>query len=69
LTHNVRINMKPQPYDGTEDIEEYLSQFQIWLRTERDSLSFLTLVCSQALNISDLCKDPNLLWRAWTRLS
>ena len=29
LTHNVRINMKPQPYDGTEDIEEYLSQFQI----------------------------------------
>jgi hypothetical protein len=21
--------MKPQPYDGTEDIEEYLSQFQI----------------------------------------
>jgi hypothetical protein len=29
LTHTVRINMKPQPYDGTEDIEEYLSQFQI----------------------------------------
>jgi hypothetical protein len=29
LTHNVKINMKPQPYDGTEDIEEYLSQFQI----------------------------------------
>jgi hypothetical protein len=29
LTHNVKINMKPQPYVGTEDIEEYLSQFQI----------------------------------------
>jgi hypothetical protein len=29
ITHNVRINMKPQPYDCTEDIEEYLSQFQI----------------------------------------
>jgi hypothetical protein len=29
LTHNVKINMKPQPYDGTEDIEEYLGQCQI----------------------------------------
>ena len=29
LTHNVRINMKPQLYDGTEDIEEYIRQFQI----------------------------------------
>jgi hypothetical protein len=27
LTHNVRINMKPQPYDGTEDIEESVSNF------------------------------------------
>jgi hypothetical protein len=29
LTHNVKINMKPQPYNGTEDIEEYLDQCQI----------------------------------------
>ena len=29
FTPTSKINMKPQPYDGNEDIEEYLSQFQI----------------------------------------
>ncbi|CAC5360781.1 unnamed protein product [Mytilus coruscus] len=29
VTQKHKVNMKPQPYDGTDDIEEYLSQFQI----------------------------------------
>jgi hypothetical protein len=49
LTHNVRINMKPQPYDGTEDIEEYLSQFQI-----------LSEVNGWNYNIKSLCLASSL---------
>ncbi|CAC5420623.1 unnamed protein product [Mytilus coruscus] len=29
VTQKHKVNMKPQPYDGTDDIEEYLGQFQI----------------------------------------
>jgi hypothetical protein len=49
LTHNVKINMKPQPYDGTEDIEEYLSQFQI-----------LSEVNGWNYNIKSLCLASSL---------
>ncbi|CAC5387664.1 unnamed protein product [Mytilus coruscus] len=29
VTQKHKVNIKPQPYDGTDDKEEYLSQFQI----------------------------------------
>lgn len=58
LTHNVRINMKPQPYDGTEDIEEYLSQFQI-----------LSEVNGWNYNIKSLCLASSLKGAARAILS
>jgi hypothetical protein len=42
--------MKPQPYDGTEDIEEYLSQFQILSEVNGWNYNIKSL-CSQLFNI------------------
>ncbi|CAC5362440.1 unnamed protein product [Mytilus coruscus] len=55
-----KVNMKPQPFDGTDDIEEYLSQFQILaelqtrVRKDKESLSAL----SQAIKKITRCAYP-----------
>ncbi|CAC5421297.1 unnamed protein product [Mytilus coruscus] len=43
--------MKPQPYDGTDDIEEYLSQFQIFAEVNGWDYNTMSLCLASSLKI------------------